>query len=540
MKAGGACAGRYYEVLRAPNKDDLDGAGRDVRRILESLPASGYVAAGPIANEEEGDGRAAMRAISWACARGVMREARTAGGISGLESVRFWTGQLSGTKTKNFSGGGGGGGTRTAYAKGLESFNGWLRGKSFPAGAARASFSDVEELLKFCEKRADGAHTARRALKEYLARLAASGCSASTAVVRCAAVKSYFAAHDIPVNVKVDRRRHGGGGRNVRDGRPMGLADLYRVVTAGGMDAMARAVMMAKFQAGLDSSTMADRFNFEAYPQLVKYFGTDDHSAWDLARCPVPVRLVRVKTGMPYTTFLDRDAVTHLQDYLARKEGAGGGRHDADKPLFVTRNGEPVSPTWISRRFSRAAASAGIQSRISPRSYRMRSHEVRDLLKSTLLASGCATYAADHVLGHAPRDSYEKQAALYPEALRAEYGKASRRINIFSGLERYLDPEEFRPGGGGGAGAAGAQLHQQQQQQQQQQQFQQDVRAMLESMAENTICVFQIFPGGRDPDGATRTFVAARRGGGRGAGGDVTAGKSGAPDLETELIGQER
>ena len=70
MKAGGACAGHYYEVLRPPNKDDLDGAGRDVRRILESLPASGYVAAGPIANEEEGDGRAAMRAISWACARG--------------------------------------------------------------------------------------------------------------------------------------------------------------------------------------------------------------------------------------------------------------------------------------------------------------------------------------------------------------------------------------------------------------------------------------------------------------------------------------
>ena len=50
---------------------------------------------------------------------------------------------------------------------------------------------------------------------------------------------------------------------------------------------------------------------------------------------------------------------------------------------------------------------------------KIHSHEVRDLLKSTLLVSGCAQYAADHVLGHAPRDSYEKQAVLYPRRCEA-------------------------------------------------------------------------------------------------------------------------
>ena len=110
-----------------------------------------------------------------------------------------------------------------------------------------------------------------------------------------------------------------------------------------------------------------------------------------------------------------------------------GRKHDAPGQLFVTRRGVPVGSNWISKRFSKAAIDAGIQKRTSRRVYKIHSHEVRDLLKSTLV-SGCAQYAADHVLGHSPRDSYEKQAALYPEKLRSEYAKASGRLNIFSSI----------------------------------------------------------------------------------------------------------
>ena len=53
----------------------------------------------------------------------------------------------------------------------------------------------------------------------------------------------------------------------------MGLFDLYKMMTTGGMSVMFKAIMMVKFQAGLDASTFADRFNFEGYPQIVKHFG---------------------------------------------------------------------------------------------------------------------------------------------------------------------------------------------------------------------------------------------------------------------------
>ena len=226
----------------------------------------------------------------------------------------------------------------------------------------------------------------------------------------------------------------------------MSLVDIYRIMTTSGMDAMTRAVVMIKFQAGLDSSTLANRFNFEGYGQIVRHFGTEDYEAWDLGKCPVPIKLVRVKTNMRHTTFIDRDAVACLRDYLRWKKFRGGP-HGRDEPLFVTKMGTPVTPIWVSRRFSGAAARAGIQERISRGALRVSSHEARDLLKSTLMVAGCAPYAADHILGHYPRDSYEKQAILYPEAVRREYAKASGALNLLTGVERYLGAAAGPDGG---------------------------------------------------------------------------------------------
>ena len=85
--------------------------------------------------------------------------------------------------------------------------------------------------------------------------------------------------------------------------------------------------------------------------------------------------------------------------------------------------------------------------------YKIHSHEVRDLLKSTLIVSGCAQYVAEHVLGHAPRDSYEKQASLYPEdpAERVRQGVgAPEHIH-----EHREAPEGSRRGSRGTAGREG-------------------------------------------------------------------------------------
>ena len=502
--------GAYFEVLRPVGTDDLDGADSETAAVLGVLPPDGYVSA---AGLEGRCGReAARRALEWACKNGILHKAAQDSAVMDLESVRSWLSQLSLPRMKRFSMEKG---TRRTYADALEAFNSWLPGERFPArrgggGAggrkpAHGAFSDVEEMLGFCEDPGQGPPMARRVVRKYLAHLAASGHSLSIAMVRCSAIKSYFATHDVPIDVRVDRRRH--AVHDVQDPPEMGLFDLYKMMTAGSMGVMFKAIIMIKFQAGLDASTFADRFNFEAYAQIVKHFGIEDYESWDLGRCPVPVRLVRVKTGMAYTTFIDRDAVSHLQDYLRWKESKEGRGHDPAKPLFVTSRGTPVGPNWISSKFSRAAANAGIQKRTSHRVFKVHSHEVRDLLKSTLLVSGCAQYAADHVLGHAPRDSYEKQAALYPEELRAEYSKASGRLNIFSSIERHLRGAD---GAGSGQVPEGAPARDDRYQRIEEEQKR--VREALRKMAGAMTDVLRIVAAGREggpdavPDDVLRRF----------------------------------
>ena len=500
--------GAYFEVLRPVSKNDLDGAGPDIAAALQGLPPDGYVSAGEL--EGRCGSEVTRRALEWACGCGILHKTIQDSDVMDLESVRFWLTQLNPPQMKRFNLEKG---TKRTYADALEAFNRWLPGKKFPARrngesgrqAARVEFSDVEELLRFCEDRENGAQTAKRVAREYLTDLATSKHSLSTAMVRCTAVKSYFATHDIRIDVRVDRKRH--AVHDVRDPPEMGLFDLYKMMTIGGMNVALKAIMMIKFQAGLDASTFADRFNFEGYPQIVRHFGIEDYEAWDLGRCPVPVRLVRVKTGMAYTTFIDRDAVSHLQDYLRWKERREGKRHDPSGPLFVTRNGVPVGPNWVSNKFSKAAIDAGIQKMVSHRVYKIHSHEVRDLLKSTLLVSGCAQYAADHVLGHSPRDSYEKQAALYPEKLRSEYAKASGRLNIFSSIERHLKGADAAGSGPREGDAAGRDRYQKIEEQQRimQEAFQKMAGAMTD--------MFRIMAAGKEgnldavPDDVVRRLM---------------------------------
>ena len=524
----------YYEILRPAGKNETRAAGPDIAAALGNLPSGGYVSSDDLGEE----------ALAWACANGIMRQTRLGGKVLEFESVRFWVSQLNAPNARNVPATRG---TRQSYSAALDAFNEWFQGREYPVRESvvvdgriegrntRRSFSDIEDLLRFCEGSDHGAITAGRVLKQFLAHTADSGCSLATALVRCSAVKSYFAAHDIPVSARVNRNRHSPG--DVREEARMSLVDLYKMVTSGKTDAMARAVVMIKFQAGLDASTLADRFNFEAYGQIIRHFGIEDYEAWDPDKCPVPIRLARVKTGMKYTTFIDRDAVACLQDYMRWKEFRRRGKHDAAEPLFVTQAGTPVSPGWISDTFCRAAVNAGIQRRISRGACRVRSHETRDLLKSTLMVSGCAPYAADHVLGHYPRDSYEKQAVLYPEALRREYAKASHLLNVFTGFERYLEAvaggRQADPFPGGKA--AGPQPHTYREMEERQRQTQETLHRMAGAMAEMMGIMLRMDGGGdTETSGEVRRLINDLRGMVRGAG---SAGDWGCPRRQLQMVG---
>ena len=145
-----------------------------------------------------------------------------------------------------------------------------------------------------------------------------------------------------------------------------------------------------------------------------------------------------MKTGVRFTTFIDRDALSAIKDYLAWREKTHGP-HDPKGAMFITTRDKPIDGKWVSEAFRRLANYSGTQRRLAPHVLKIRAHKVRHLLKSTLTACGCAAWAADHVLGHAPKDPYEGTPGLFPKELRREYAKASHMINMLSKAVSNID-----------------------------------------------------------------------------------------------------
>lgn len=249
------------------------------------------------------------------------------------------------------------------------------------------------------------------------------------------AIKAYFEKNDCSVNFRVDPKVTYKSLDEESELGSLTLDELMAILSEGKPSLTQKAVILCKFQRGLDASTLVDRFNFQAWTQLIQYFGTPDYHAWDVSKCPIPIKLVRMKRDIPHTGFLDVDAIVALQKYLDyRRELTGQEMREGDA-LFLNAQGKPILNHWISIGFRRLAKNAGLKVLIPGYKacrYRANSHETRDLLKSTLIDCGVRSDLADHFIGHKPKDSYEKQAILYPETLRKEYSKASKRINMFS------------------------------------------------------------------------------------------------------------
>ena len=431
----------HYEVLRPITPADLHTCSTYVE-ILKSLPLHGYVTFEMFRHIDK---TGSTKCMAYACSRGILKRISPHERILKLDSVKFWVTQLNKSGHKNSVSKHG---TKPLYLQGLSRFDEWLPGRSFQshetvvAGgqitkkAVTKSFANVEEMMYYCIESGYGTKAAQRAIREYLVSPQVDKMSDSLYMSTRSAIKSYFSINDQALDLPRTRKKRAD---LTTDNKPsMSLEDFYKMLQNGKPGIMMRTIMLVKFHSGMDSSTLTDRFNYEGYSQIVRYFKTDDHAMWNLDLCPVPIKLVRVKTHVQYTTFLERDAIAQLQKYLTWKE-AKYGRHDPSKPLFVTKQNVPIYSEWISRHFSEVAVRAGVQEKVSHKLYKIRAHNVRYLLKSTLKTYGCASYAADHVLGHAPRDTYEKQAILYPKNLRAEYAKASSHLNIFSKVDSILN-----------------------------------------------------------------------------------------------------
>ena len=386
--------------------------------------------------------------------------------FSRIPPVEYWLKTLNDTNFQHSTSHGRFTGTRRSYASRLYKFHGWLAGRTvaitrrhYTASGIRtttrqALLGGVNDLLDlYLEPDAD-ARELNKVAKEYLSEIRDAGHLSFSSIKNTeSAFKSFFEAHEVSYSIKLSVRKIRGG-RGVAPAGAAGasedwvdntltLGDFATIMSAGQPSLLDKSVFLSMFHRGLDRATLADRFNYTAFDQVSAHMGSDDTNNWDLAKCPVPIVLERVKTGYRHTGFLERDAVSAMRDWLHDRERRMGSQlHRGDgEPLYVTIHGNPIRDYWVDHRFAKLALRAGLVKKSSTGgdSPSRRSHQLRKLIKSTLIDAGCRMDVADHVIGHAPKDVYEVQASLYPDSLRREYAKAAGRINVFTRIMSAID-----------------------------------------------------------------------------------------------------
>ena len=357
-------------------------------------------------------------------------------GFCELETVKYWRRQLNNANIKNIQNESQLGGTRKAYTYGLLRFHNWLCGREFQYTTILHINKDmmqqckvsvvldgIEHMLSLYTNTESKIEFARL-IKEYLGEIAFDE-KPSLIKNSMYAIRSFFRENESEIifyfRPKVRSAKH-------TPTAPLSIGTLQKILTVRNIQTIEKAVFLCKFQRGLDSSTFADRFNFEVWEQLVEHFQSDKPELWDIKNTPVPIQLRRTKTDFLHVGFLDTDAVVALVEYLHVRHT----KPKIGKALFVNRAKKPITVNWLSRRFHKLTARVELLDADHTMN-QCTLHEMRDLLKSTLIDSGCRPDVADHVLGHSPKDSYEKQALLYPESLTYEFSKTSERINVLSG-----------------------------------------------------------------------------------------------------------
>ena len=461
---------KTYRVVRAPGPDDV--MPPSYYGILGGLKAGETVTTAGLYDRL--DGRVS-KSTSHESARGLVRAAVRHAASSGMlldiseapprpykefqamPSVARWLAMLNTSNVVH--GDDGTGGTRRIYGYALYRFSNWLEGKKWTltvredagGGSYRevrvdVVIRDMDHLLELAIERGGIDRDLSLLVRQFFAdKNAEKSIGTGTLTVVQNAIRSFFTCHELQYGLRLPRSMLRGSERD--DGwedRTLRLSEFYRMLSVGRPTIRDKAVLLSKFHRGLDLMTLADRFNYTAFDQMAAHMGTDDAAVWDLDKCPVPIVLVRVKTNYRHVGFLERDAMQANIDWIAERQRLTGAalRRGDNQPLYIMQNGRPVTTGWVGARFRCIARRVGLCAERGAggvQASTRHSHQLRHLLKSTLIDAGCRIDVADHVIGHAPKDAYEKQAVLYPESLRREYAKAAAKINIFSNFEASID-----------------------------------------------------------------------------------------------------
>ncbi len=224
-----------------------------------------------------------------------------------------------------------------------------------------------------------------------------------------------------------------------------------RVVDSGQLSIRDRSIVLTKVQGFMDNKTLCRIFNYVAFPQLARHFGTQDFRLWDENKVPVRIDLKRTKTKILHFTALHRDAITEPKAWLKTRERQFGpikiypakpGTLPRSDPIYVSRSKEvrPIRQSYVSIIFNRSGKRSGVNEPSfegipQKRRYPFHSHEVRDVAITLSRKAGVDREVVDFMAGHEiDEDGYDKSPKDNPQWFLEGYDRLARRfLNLISG-----------------------------------------------------------------------------------------------------------
>jgi len=196
-----------------------------------------------------------------------------------------------------------------------------------------------------------------------------------------------------------------------------------------------KVIILMLFQSGMDVSTLCSLDYGDVARGLEK------------GECPLPIRVVRKKEGIEYTTFLGKDGVDALNAYLhKRRERRGAIKHT--DPLFIKErmyNGEErISRELIEKMMREVAVLSGVVSKEEMERADMnpcRPHALRSAFSTLMKLQGVNNEIVEYWLGHSI--PYESAYFIPPQdELKRIYRENSEPLSINRAVEQVKQLEE--------------------------------------------------------------------------------------------------
>jgi len=190
-----------------------------------------------------------------------------------------------------------------------------------------------------------------------------------------------------------------------------------------------KAMLLILLHSGMRIGEFVDQFNTEEAKSVLKQLRE--------GKCPIKINLIASRHNRPqYFTFIGRDAIDALKDYLNWRRGKMGREIKDGEPLFISQEGNPVDRQVIERQIRVLKRQTGLTNReFTP-------HTFRDIFKTECSHRGVKDIISEFFIGHTlDALGYNQLDKLYPKDFETEYAKVEPALNIISFKEAISEDE---------------------------------------------------------------------------------------------------